>query len=72
MKETETIRDFYGRILGYIITDTVTGDAEARDFYQRILGFYKKDLNQTRDFYKRIIGKGNLLASLITQANDKK
>ncbi len=70
-RQTEQIRDFYQRIIGYVITDTVTGDAEGRDFYQRVVGYYKKSLNQTRDFYQRVVGTGNQLVSLIQQAENK-
>lgn len=69
MKETRTIKDFYNRIQGYIITDTRTGDKEARDFYQRVLGYYISSLDQTRDFHQRVIGRGDQLASLIIQAD---
>lgn len=67
---TETIRDFYGKILGYIETK-VDGDKVARDFYKRILGYYKKSINATTDFYGRIIGKGDLTASLIYRGEKK-
>lgn len=70
-RKTEQLRDFYQRIIGYIITDTVTGDKEGRDFYQRVVGYYKKDLNQTRDFYQRVVGTGDQLAALIKQADEK-
>lgn len=70
-RQTEQIRDFYNRVVGYIITDTVTGDKEGRDFYQRVVGYYKKNLNQTRDFYQRVVGKGDMLSSLIMEADRK-
>lgn len=62
--EKETIRDFYGRILGTIETDT-KGNKIARDFYGRILGKYDKTTNTTRDFYGRILTKGDSLTGLI-------
>lgn len=66
----QTIRDFYGRILGTIETDD-KGDQTARDFYGRILGTYQAKLNVTRDFYGRIIAQGNTLSGLISQASNK-
>lgn len=71
MKTVETIRDYYKRIIGYIETDTDTGDKVARDFYKRILGYYEKKLNVTRDFYKRIVANGDALAGLIYAENEK-
>ena len=67
----QTIRDFYGRILG-TIEDTGNGNQTARDFYGRILGTYDSKLNVTRDFYGRILNQGNTLSGLIYQANEKK
>ena len=67
----EEIRDFYGRILGYIETDDSTGNKTVRDFYGRILGYYKKSLNATTDFYQRIIGRGDLCSSLIQEAENE-
>ena len=60
----EFIRDFYGRILGSIETDT-NGNKVAKDFYGRRLGTYDKKSNMTRDFYGRIIAKGDQTAGLI-------
>ena len=39
-KTKETIRDFYGKILGYIETDSVTGNKVATNFLGKILGYY--------------------------------
>lgn len=60
------IKDFYGKILGYI-TPKDGGDIQATDFYGRILGFYRKAQNKTVDFYGRIIGSGDLTAALVYQ-----
>lgn len=60
------IKDFYGRILGYL-TPKDGGDIQATDFYGRILGFYRKGQNNTVDFYGRIIGSGDLTSALIYQ-----
>lgn len=66
MKKTDTIRDFYKRIIGYVETDTITGDKVGRDFYKRIVGYYDKKLDVTRDFYRRIVSHGDTLVSLIS------
>lgn len=68
---TQDLRDFYGRVIGYIETDSITGDKIGRDFYRRVVGYYDKKLNITRDFYKRTVGHGDILSSLIYQANEK-
>lgn len=68
MNNIETLRDFYGRIIGYIETDTKTGNKTGRDFYRRIVGYYDKNLNVTKDFYQRIVGRGDILTSLITKS----
>lgn len=60
----EIIRDFYGRILGSITTES-NGNKTVRDFYGRIVGKYDKSCNVTRDFYGRIVAKGDRSAGLI-------
>lgn len=72
MTNRETLKDFYNRIVGYIDTDTVTGNKTGRDFYNRIVGTYNKNLNVTRDFYNRIVSRGDTLASLVMQSEVKK
>ncbi len=67
----ETIRDFGGRILGYVETDA-NGNKTVRDFYNRILGYYDAKLNVTRDFYNRIIARGDAAVGLIYQEANKK
>lgn len=64
------LRNFYNQIIGWIEEDA-NGNQIGKDFYLRIVGRYRKDLNVTEDFYHRIVGRGNLLASLIQQADDK-
>ena len=65
------IKDFYGRIIGYIETDERTGNKTGRDFYGRILGYYDKRLNVTRDFYQRIVAQGDALSGLIWEEENK-
>ena len=64
MKE-EYIKDFSGKILGIIRTDS-NGDQQAIDFDTRqILGFYRANHNHTTDFYGRVIARGNCVVSFI-------
>lgn len=60
----ETIRDFGGKILGYV--DTMgNGDKTVYNFYNQILGYYKKAQNITTDFYGTIIARGDAAVGLI-------
>lgn len=72
MKTTQPIKDFYNRIIGYVETDTITGDKVAKDFYRRVIGYYDKKTNTTRDFYRRIVSKGDILSALIIAEDNKK
>ncbi len=65
METKEAIRDFYNRIIGYVITNTVTGDKIVTDFYNRRLGYYDAKQNVTRDFYNRIVARGDSSVGLI-------
>lgn len=67
----EPIKDFYGRLVGSIETDT-QGNQKAYDFYGKYLGKYDKRLNKTFDFYGRIISSGNILQSLIWNSKKEK
>ncbi len=60
----DAIRDFYGRILGFVETDR-EGNQQVRAFSGIILGFYDKKNNCTRDFYGKIISKGNTAVGLL-------
>lgn len=64
MSKIETIKDFYGKVLG-TIEEQNNGDVIVKDFYGRILGRYDKALNVTKDFFGRIIATGNVASSLI-------
>ena len=70
MTKTE-IRDFYGRIIGWVETDEHTGNKTGRDFYGRIVGYYDANLNVTRDFYQRIVARGDALSGLIWEEERK-
>ena len=64
MATKETLKDFYGRIIGTIET-AANGDRTIKDFHGRILGKYEKARNVTKDFYGRVIGTGDLLTTLL-------
>lgn len=66
----EPIKDFAGRILGYIDYHS-NGDTTVTDFYGRILGYYKKSQNVTTDFYGRILYRGDMSGALIAQFGSK-
>lgn len=72
MKE-EIIKDYYGRIIGYVQTQP-NGDKIGKDFYHRIVGYYDKRTNTTKDFYRRVVARGDTLVGLITSSalNSKK
>ena len=67
----ENIKDFYGRIIGYLDRKS-NGDVTAYSFYGKILGNYNKALNITKDFYGRTLASGDITASLIWREHDKK
>ena len=50
------IRDFYGRIIGWVYEDN-NGNKKLTDFQGRVKGKYDKATNTTRDFYGRIIAR---------------
>lgn len=60
----ETIRDFYGVILGYIDVN-YNGDKTVTNFNGKILGYYKKSSNYTTDFYGKILYKGDMASALL-------
>ena len=62
--EKRYVKDFYGRILGYIIAED-DGREKAFDYKGRLLGTYYPDRKTTNDFYGRVRYKGNAISSLI-------
>lgn len=64
-KETTTIKNFYGQIVGYVETDTATGNKTIRNFYRQILGYYDKKRDVTLNFYRQIVARGDASTSLI-------
>lgn len=64
MAQKEPIKDWTGKILGFVETDG-SGNKVLRDFYGRILGKYNKSRDITQDFYGRQVGKGDVLMTLL-------
>jgi extradiol dioxygenase family protein len=64
----EAIKDFYGKIIGWIETDS-KGNKIVKDFYGKILGRYDKALDKTMDFYGKVLSKGDITAALIWNNN---
>lgn len=62
--EKEYIREFSGKILGYIQTRP-NGDKTAHLFSGKIVGKYNKAMNWTTTFEGRVLAKGDILTSLI-------
>ena len=67
--KTDTLRDFYGKIIGTIETDSA-GNKTVRNFYGKVLGKYDKQKNVTTDFYGKILYRGDF--SQLLFALDKK
>lgn len=65
MIQKEKIKDWTGKIIGFVETDSVTGNKVVRDFYGRIKGKYIKRLNVTQDFYGRQVAKGDQSTMLL-------
>lgn len=64
--DKQTIRDFSGKIIGFIETDS-RGNKTVRDFYMRVLGYYDKSLDVTTDFYHRVIARGDCCGMLLNK-----
>lgn len=69
MIERQKVKDWTGKIIGFIDTDSVTGNKVIRDFYGRIQGKYNKKLNITQDFYGRTVAKGDQSSMMLTYKN---
>ncbi len=61
----EPVKDWRGKILGFIETDTQTGNKKIKDFYGKIKGKYNKRLDITQDFYGRKVSNGDQLLRLL-------
>lgn len=64
MPQGTPLKDFRGRIRGYIDTKP-NGDKWVYSWEGRLLGKYLKNVDQTRDWYGHVIAKGDAAASLI-------
>jgi hypothetical protein len=65
MIQRDKIKDWTGKIIGIIETDTVSGNKVVKDWHGRILGKYIKKFNHTQDFYGRIVAKGDQSSMLL-------
>lgn len=63
----ETIKDFYGRQIGFRETQS-NNDVIAKDGYGRILGRYDAKMKVTKDAYGKIVANGDTTSALIWQA----
>lgn len=70
METREQVKDFYGKIIGYIDTKD-NGDRIAKDFYGKILGKYRKEFDKTYDFYGKILSKGDITSALVWKSANK-
>lgn len=69
MADERYIREYNGKIIGIIETES-NGDQVARSFPTRnILGYYRKNEDHTTDFVGRILNHGNTIVELIYQDN---
>ena len=64
----QTIKDRFQRTLGYIVQEP-GGRQKALNASQRTLGYYYPAQNVTKDASQRTIAHGNVLASLIYDAD---
>lgn len=64
--EKQTIKDFSGRIIGTIETDS-SGNKTVKEFSGRILGYYKKSIDATTNFTGRIIARGDATGMLFNK-----
>lgn len=68
MAKQEEIRDFQGKILGYIVTEN-NGDKTVRNFTGKILGVYDLRNKVTRTFTGKIIAQGDVSTGLLFNQN---
>ncbi|WP_300924593.1 hypothetical protein [uncultured Clostridium sp.] len=68
MNKVQVIKNFFGKIIGYIETDS-QGNKTIKDFYKRIKGYYDAKQDVTKNFYKQIIAKGDGSSMLLSIEN---
>jgi hypothetical protein len=71
MKNTITIREVSGKILGYVDIGE-KGNKTVLDFYGGILGYYKASYDTTTDFQGRIVARDDMAAALISMFGNEK
>ena len=57
--ERMAIREFSGKVLGYIEIDG-SGNKTVKDFYGKILGYYDKQQDATKLFSGWVIARGDV------------
>ena len=62
----QPIREFSGKIIAWVITDSDSGDKTLTNFNGVILGYYRKNRDVTTNFYGKELSKGDTLTTLIT------
>lgn len=67
MIDRDRVKDWRGKTIGFVDTDTVTGNKVVRDFYGKILGRYNKKLNITQDFYGRQVARGDRVMMFLSK-----
>ncbi len=64
MPQGTPLKDFKGRIYGYIHTQS-NGDVWAYNWKGQLVGKYLRNEDVTRDWYGHNVSTGNVVASLI-------
>ena len=63
---TETIKEWTGRVVGYI--EDRGNQLVAKAFSGRVLGYYEKNRGVTTDFSGRVLAYGNILSALVWES----
>lgn len=69
--EKEAIREFSGKIIGWVETDN-NGNQLVRNFIGNIIAKYDSNMNVTRDFLGNIISRGNTAVGQLYNPNYNK
>lgn len=64
-----TIKDWQGKVLGFIKIDERTGDKTVQDWQGKVLGYYVASADQTRTWRGRVIAKGDQSSMLFGMAD---
>ena len=64
--EEVTIKDWRGKIIGYIRTDR-NGDKIVQDFSRKVLGRYDHQTDTTREFSGRVVAQGDVTAMFLKE-----